>query len=92
MGETPLKPYGHVPLIQPDYTTIRHKWVGTIGLASSTGALEKFELRVNSPIDPNISTTTTTGTGATTNNTNTRRTNIYASIMTNGLNKVVTSN
>lgn len=72
MGETPLKPYGPVPLIQPDYTTIRHKWVATIGLASSTGALEKFEFRVNSPIDPNISTTTTTGTGATTNNTNTR--------------------
>lgn len=58
MGETPVKPHGPVALIQADYQTLRHKWVSTFDIGSTTGALVKKELRLNSPIDPNITITT----------------------------------
>lgn len=58
MGETPVMPYGPTALIQPDYVTLKHKWVTNIDLAELSGALKREEFRVNSPIDPYITNTT----------------------------------
>lgn len=58
MGETPVMPYKATALIQPDYITLRHKWVSNIEWNEFGGALRKEEFRVNSPIDPYITSTT----------------------------------
>lgn len=58
MGETPVMPYKATALIQPDYMTLKHKWVSNMTATDFTGALQKLEFRVNSPIDPNITNAT----------------------------------
>lgn len=60
LGETPVMPYNATALIQPDYLTLRHKWVANVQMDNTTGILSKKELRVNSPLDPNITETTLT--------------------------------
>lgn len=57
-GETPIMPYPSPALIQPDYVTLRHNWIGTVQYTSDLGALNRHEFRCNSPIDPNITNTT----------------------------------
>lgn len=58
MGETPVMPHGPVALIQPDYVTLKHKWVANIDWAELSGGLKREEFRVNSPIDPYITNST----------------------------------
>lgn len=58
MGETPVMPHGATALIQPDYITLKHKWVSSIEWSELSGALKRLEFRVNSPIDPYITNTT----------------------------------
>lgn len=53
-GETPVMPYNKTAFIQPDYITLRHNWIANISLDNTSGGLARYELRVNSPIDPNI--------------------------------------
>lgn len=57
MGETPVMPYKATALIQPDYITLKHKWVSNITASQLTGVLWRQEFRVNSPIDPYITET-----------------------------------
>lgn len=58
MGETPVMPHGPTALIQPDYVTLKHKWVANIDTSALSGQLVRHEFRVNSPIDPYITDNT----------------------------------
>lgn len=58
MGETPVMPHGPTALIQPDYVTLKHKWVANIDTSALSGQLVRQEFRVNSPIDPYITDNT----------------------------------